>query len=43
MRGKITQRLLRIDNLLVYKTRDGSGFDLRMTSLNNSGVRALNK
>jgi len=28
-------------NLLVYKTRDGSGFDLRMTSLNNSGVRQL--
>jgi TolB protein len=28
-------------NLLVYKTRDGSGFDLHMASLNTSGVRQL--
>jgi TolB protein len=28
-------------HLLVYKTRDGSGFDLRMASLNSSGVRQL--
>jgi TolB protein len=28
-------------NLLVYKSRDGSGFDLHMISLNNNGIKRL--
>jgi TolB protein len=39
--GKNNSSFSTYRHLLVYKTRDGSGFDLRLASLNNSGSRQL--
>jgi len=39
--GKNNSSFSTYRNLLVYKTRDGNGFDLRLSSLNNSGSRLL--
>jgi len=39
--GKNNSSFTTYRHLLVYKTRDGDGFDLRLASLNNSGSRRL--
>lgn len=39
--GKNNSSFSTYRNLLVYKTRDGDGFDLRLASLNNNGTRQL--
>ncbi len=39
--GKNNSSFTTYRHLLVYKTRDGNGFDLRLASLNNSGTRQL--
>jgi len=39
--GKNNSSFSTYRNLLVYKTRDANGFDLRLASLNNSGSRLL--
>jgi len=39
--GKNNSSFSTYRNLLVYKTRDANGFDLRLSSLNNSGSRLL--
>jgi len=39
--GKNNSSFSTYRNLLVYKTRDGDGFNLRLASLNNSGIRQL--
>ncbi|MDD4855999.1 MAG: Tol-Pal system protein TolB [Sulfuricurvum sp.] len=39
--GKNNSSFTTYRHLLVYKTRDGDGFDLRLASLNNSGTRQL--
>lgn len=39
--GKNNSSFTTYRHLLVYKTRDGDGFDLRLASLNSSGTRQL--
>jgi TolB protein len=39
--GKNNSSFTTYRNLLVYKTRDGNGFNLRLASLNSSGSRQL--